>query len=370
MKYYVIAGESSGDMHAANLIESMKLKDPSADIRAWGGDKMIEAGADVVKHIKDLAFMGFIEVVANLKTVTRNLRFCKEDLLNFNPDVLILVDYPGFNLRIADFAKKNSIRVFYYISPQVWAWKKNRIKKIKRTVEKMFVILPFEENFYNQYGVPSFYGGHPVMDEVADFRESKKDNKIIRDAQIIALLPGSRTQEIKRMLPVMCELSQQYPQYQFVIGGVEHHTDLYQSYINKYANLSIEYGKTYHLLNSATAAIVTSGTATLETAVFDVPQVVCYAGSPLSICIARHLIKIKHISLVNLILDKSAVKELIQSELNSGNLQKEFAKLLPETESRKEILSSYALLREKLGDAGASHRITNEMWNILSKNNK
>jgi lipid-A-disaccharide synthase len=369
MKYYVIAGEPSGDLHAANLIHALKQRDDNAEFRAWGGDKMMAAGATIVKHIRDLAFMGFVEVVANLRTISRNLKLCKDDLAEYQPDVLILVDYPGFNLRIAEYAKKHDLRVFYYISPQVWAWKKNRVKKIRRFVDRMFVILPFEEEFYKQHNVPVFYGGHPVMDEVEQFRNSGDKTVIESDRDVIALLPGSRTQEIKKMLPVMAELAVKYPQYVFIIAGVEHQRELYHPFLEIAENLRIVIGKTYRLLNSSTAAIVTSGTATLETALFGVPQVVCYAGSAISISIARRLIKIPYISLVNLILDKPAVKELIQSQLKIENLQREFEKTLPGTDTRREIVSSYSQLRELLGGAGASERIANEMWSVLSKTN-
>ena len=365
MRYYIIAGEPSGDMHAANLIESLREKDQNAHVRAWGGDKMIAQGADVVKHIRDLAFMGFVEVIANLRTISRNLKFCKNDLLHYKPDVLILVDYPGFNLRIAEFAHKNNIRVFYYISPQVWAWKKNRVKKIKQFVNRMFVILPFELDFYKEQGVDAFYGGNPVLDEIAKFQLQDvalpDENK-----EIIALLPGSRTQEIKRMLPVMCRLAKNYPQYHFVIAGVSHQKPAYEQLLKNDSSLEVIYDNTYHLLNNATAALVTSGTATLETALFKVPQVVCYAGSAISVFLARRLVKIRFISLVNLILDREAVKELIQSDLNTRTLTREFEKLLPGSPGRKEIVSSYDELIRRLGGAGASDRTANEMWNFLT----
>ncbi|PID94083.1 MAG: lipid-A-disaccharide synthase [Bacteroidetes bacterium] len=365
MKYYVIAGESSGDMHAANLIRSLRKRDPHAAFRAWGGDKMASAGAVIIKHIHDLAFMGFAEVAKHLGEILSNLSFCKKDILAFQPDVLILVDYPGFNLRIASFARKHGLKVFYYISPQVWAWKKNRIKKIKKTTDKMFVILPFEEIFYRSHGVSCFYGGHPLMDEVARFKQRAKEEAFSGDKPVVALLPGSRRQEIKKILPLMLSVVKVYPQYRFVLCGLSHYESLYASYLADYPEVTVVYETVYPVLSSAMAALVTSGTATLETAAFRVPQVVCYRSSLLTFLIARFLITIKYISLVNIILDRPVVKELIQRELNRSNLLDAFEELLPGTESRKEIVSSYAELHNLLGDAGASQRVADAMWNML-----
>ena len=365
MKYYIIAGEPSGDMHAANLLQAIRHNDPDCEFRAWGGDKMAAAGATIVKHIRDLAFMGFVEVLLNLRKILSNLKFCKNDILSYAPDVLILVDYPGFNLRIAEFAHENNIKVFYYISPQVWAWKKQRVKKIRRAVDEMFVILPFEQEFYQQHNVDVFFGGHPLMDEVKNYRDNDNSLHLSKPEKTIALLPGSRKQEIKRILPVMAAAAQEYSDYSFVIAGVKGHTALYKKFIAGNKNISIIYGQTYALLNSVTAAVVTSGTATLETAIFNVPQVVCYSGSPISVFIARNLIKVKYISLVNLILDKAAVKELIQSDLTKKHLVSEIRKLLPGSENRDAIISDYNILNIKLGDAGASNRTAKKMVELL-----
>lgn len=369
MKYYIIAGEPSGDMHAANLIQAIQHRDPDSEFRAWGGDKMADAGATIVKHIHDLAFMGFVEVLLNLREILGNLKFCKNDIREYEPDVLILVDYPGFNLRIAEFAHENNIKVFYYISPQVWAWKKQRIKKIRRFVDEMFVILPFERDFYQDHNVDVFFGGHPLLDEVKTYRDQSNLLHLPNPEKTIALLPGSRKQEIKRILPVMVAATKEFSDYSFVIAGVKGYSDMYEKFIAGNDNISVIYGKTYTLLNSVTAAVVTSGTATLETAIFNVPQVVCYSGSPISVFIARNLIKVKYISLVNLILDKAAVTELIQSDLTKKHLVAEIRKLLPGCENRNIIVSDYNVLNSKLGDAGASNRTATKMVELLKQNN-
>ena len=368
MKYYIIAGEPSGDMHAANLLQALRHCDPESQFRAWGGDKMAAAAATIVKHIHDLAFMGFVEVFLNLREILGNLKFCKNDIRSYEPDVLILVDYPGFNLRIAEFAHQNNIKVFYYISPQVWAWKKQRVKKIQRTVDEMFVILPFEKDFYQDNNVDVFFGGHPLMDEVKNYRDNDYSLHLPNPEKTIALLPGSRKQEIKRILPVMAAATQEFPEYSFVIAGVKGYSALYEKFIAGNEHISVLYGQTYALLNSATAAVVTSGTATLETAIFNVPQVVCYSGSPISVFIARNLIKVKYISLVNLILDKAAVTELIQSNLTKKHLVTEIRKLLPGSENRNTIILDYTILNSKLGDAGASNRTATKMVELLKQN--
>jgi len=358
MKYYIIAGEASGDLHASNLMKALKKQDAQADFRFWGGDLMQAVDGTLVKHYKDLAFMGFLEVLLNLRAITKNLDFCKKDLLKYKPDALILVDYPGFNMRIAKFAKAHNIKVHYYISPQIWAWKENRIKSIKRDVDNMYVILPFEKDFYekkHQYKV--HFVGHPLLDAIAhrtpiDEKAFRKTHKL-GDKPIIALLPGSRKQEIKKMLHVMLSLSADFNAYQFVIAGAPGlETSFYKSFTTS-KNISFITNKTYDLLSIATAALVTSGTATLETALFKVPEVVCYKGSWLSYQIGKQVVDLKFISLVNLILDKEAVTELIQSDFNKKRLKNEL-NLILESGKREQIYSDYYELEQKLGGAGAS----------------
>ena len=318
MKYYLIAGEASGDLHGSNLIRQIKLRDPEAEFRGWGGDLMEEQGTELVKHYRDLAFMGFIEVVMNLSTILRNIKLCKKDLIDYQPDALILIDYPGFNLRIAEFAKKSGIRVFYYISPQVWAWKASRVKLIRRVVEKMFVILPFEADFYKKYDYEVEFVGHPLLDAIADYESTKqapeefKLENELDDRPIVAVLPGSRKQEISRMLPVMLEVRTHFPNHQFVVAGAPSQPKSFYDQWLAGTDVKLLQARTYDLLQQAKAALVTSGTATLETALFKVPEVVCYSGSAISYQIARRLVSIKYISLVNLIMDQEIVRELIQ----------------------------------------------------------
>ncbi|GAC1705637.1 MAG: lipid-A-disaccharide synthase [Flavisolibacter sp.] len=323
MKYYVIAGEASGDLHASNLIKEIKLLDSGAQFRAWGGDLIKAAGGILVKHYKDLAFMGFVEVIKNLPVILNNLKYCKTDIEDFKPDILVLVDYPGFNLRIAKWAKTKGLKIVYYISPQVWAWKEGRVRSIKKIIDKMLVILPFEESFYKTWNYEVEYVGHPLVEVIQQFRMSYQGNKAL-EKPVVALLPGSRKQEIKKKLPIMLEVSKFFPDYE--------------------------------LLSLATAALVTSGTATLETALFGVPQVVCYKGSPISYQIAKHLIKIKYISLVNLILDKPVVAELIQNNLTTKNLVQELHKILKGGIRREQMLIDYKTLEyllKKQGNASA-----------------
>ena len=363
MNYYFIAGEASGDLHAANLIRELRLNDPNANIRAWGGDRMAAQGAVIVKHYKDLAFMGFVEVLKNLRTIFSNLNFCKQDILDFQPDVLILVDYPGFNLRIAEWAHEKGIRVFYYISPQIWAWKQSRVKQIQKNVDKMFVILPFEKAFYQRFGVEVDFVGHPLLDaieaEVIEHpfiaEEFITRNKLTHKP-LIALLPGSRKQEITVMLHHMLSVITAFPEYQFVIAGVDSiPLAFYQSVIGA-KQVELVFGQTHELLRSSAAALVTSGTATLETALLNVPEVVCYQGGTLSYMIARQLIKVKYISLVNLIMDRVVVKELIQNQLNTATLRNELGVILNNEDERQRIFSDYAELRHLLGDKGASKK--------------
>lgn len=368
MKYYIISGEASGDLHASNLAKYLFENDLQAQIRAWGGDLLRKQGAEVVKDYKDLAFMGFVEVALNLKTILNNLRFCKKDILNYQPDVVILVDYPGFNLRMAKYLHTKGIKVFYYISPQVWAWHKSRVKIIKKYVDELFVILPFEKDFYAKYQMNVHYLGHPLLDAVKnavinpDFKTANK----LSNNQIIAILPGSRKQEIQRMLPVMLQVSSKISDYQFVIAGVEHHRDLYVS-LTKGFDVKIVFNQTYDLLANAYAAMVTSGTATLETALFNVPQVVCYKGNFVSYLIAKHLIKgINYISLVNLIADKEVAKELIQHEMNVDMLFSKLQFLLGGAPHRKKMLENYKTIQQKLGDGNASQQIAKEMMRLLN----
>ncbi|MBA3972209.1 MAG: lipid-A-disaccharide synthase [Bacteroidetes bacterium] len=369
MKYYIISGEASGDLHASNLMKELKLLDKSPDFRCWGGDLMKEQGGVLVKHYRDLAFMGFTEVLMNIRTIFKNIDLCKKDILEHKPDILILVDYPGFNLRIAEFAKQNNIKVFYYISPQIWAWKQSRVHKIKKVVDKMFVILPFEKEFYQRFDYPVDFIGHPLLDAVANYGKEKNTLELGSDKPVIALLPGSRKQEIATMLPLMLSIKDSYPEYQFVIAGAPSQNKEYYNSLIGDANVPVVFGQTYRLLQRAEAALVTSGTATLETALFGVPEVVCYKGGAISYSIAKQLIKVKYISLVNLIMDKEIVKELIQNELNEANLKLELDKLL-EKETRDKLLADYAALKEKLGGAGASAKAAGLMFAYLNEDKK
>ncbi|TWI78406.1 lipid-A-disaccharide synthase [Lacibacter cauensis] len=357
MKYYIIAGEASGDLHGSNLIKELHHNDHEAVIRCWGGEKMQAAGATLVKHYRDLAFMGFVEVLKNIRTIFSNLAFCKEDILAHQPDVLILIDYPGFNLRIAKWVKAQNIRVVYYISPQVWAWKENRVKMMKQCIDQMLVILPFEQPYYQtKWNWNVEYVGHPLMEEIDRFKS--EDAQTLQHTgnhskPIIALLPGSRKQEILKKLPVMLEVSKQFPDYQFIVAkapGLD--SSFYDELLTPYTNVSYVSNQTYSLLHHATAALVTSGTATLETALFEVPEVVCYKGNEISYQIAKRLINIKYISLVNLIMDKEVVKELIQHEMNTENLTQELRAILPGAEKRAHMLQHYKQLRAVLQAGG------------------
>jgi lipid-A-disaccharide synthase len=360
MKYYIIAGEASGDLHASNLMKALLEQDPNAEFRFWGGDLMQNVGGTLVKHYRDLAFMGFLEVIMNLRTITKNLSFCKTDIEAYQPDTIIFIDYPGFNLRIAKWAKSKNITTDYYISPQIWAWKESRIAAIKRDVDNMYVILPFEKPFYeDKHNYPVNFVGHPLIDAIsnrtdileADFRaEHKLSNK-----PIIALLPGSRKQEISKMLSVMLSVVEDFKDYQFVIAGAPSQDfSFYQTFINQ-DNITFLSNKTYDLLSVSTAALVTSGTATLETGLFKVPQVVCYKGSWVSYQIGKRLINLKYISLVNLILDKEVVTELIQDDFNTKQLKKELIAILTEPK-RGTIFNHYKELETKLGGKGASKK--------------
>ena len=356
MKYYIIAGEASGDLHGSNLIKALKKTDANAEFRAWGGDMMQRAGADIVKHYRNLAFMGFVEVVMNLRTILNNLSFCKKDILNYKPDALILIDYPGFNLRIAKWAKKQGIKIIYYISPQVWAWKENRVKTIKQCVDKMLVILPFEKDFYKKWNYEVTYVGHPLVEVVDNYSKTTgQQNNVLPSIQkpIVALLPGSRKQEILKKLPIMLDVSKEFPAYQFVVAKAPGQEDsFYNKILSQYPDVKAVGGKTYDLLLHAKAALVTSGTATLETALFGLPEVVCYKGSPISYEIAKRVIKIKYISLVNLIMDKPVVKELIQHELTVKNATKELNDILNSPERIQQLNTDYRQLHEILSAGG------------------
>lgn len=359
MKYYLLAGEASGDLHGSNLIKALKERDQSAEFRFWGGDLMAEESGEIpVKHYRDLAFMGFLEVAKNLNTILGNLKFCKKDLRDYQPDVLILIDYPGFNLRVAPFAKRLGIKVVYYISPQLWAWKESRVEKIKQYVDEMLVILPFEKDFYKKHGVKAHFVGHPLLDAIShlpkmDMDRFKHEHQL-DDRDIIALLPGSRKQEIEKMLQIMLSVRPYFPDYQFVIAGAP---GLSKEFYKRYVDADVHFvlNKTYNLLTCSKAALVTSGTATLEAALLNVPEVVCYRGSRISYEIGKRLIKnIKYISLVNLILDKEAVTELIQTQLTTQNLTKELNLIL--NSKRRTVLYDYQLLKDRLGGIGASKR--------------
>jgi lipid-A-disaccharide synthase len=360
LKYYIIAGEASGDLHGSNLMKALYKEDPQAKIRFWGGDLMQKVGGTLVKHYRELAFMGFVEVVFNLKTILNNIKICKKDILEFKPDVLIFIDYPGFNLRIAKWAKALGYKTHFYISPQIWAWKENRIKDIKLDIDKMYVILPFEKNFYeDKHHFPVDFVGHPLIDAIANFSTVdpitfRKENNL-NQKPIIALLPGSRKQEISKMLSVMLSIVSDFPDYQFVVAGAPSQDfSFYESFITQ-ENIKFISNKTYALLQNATAALVTSGTATLETALFKVPEVVCYKGSWASYQIAKRVVTLKYISLVNLIMDQEIVTELIQDKCNTKQIREELTKIL-EPNYRKNLLENYYLLEQKLGGIGASEK--------------
>ena len=361
MKFYVIAGEASGDLHGSNLIKELMKNDPDAEIRSWGGDMMQQAGATLVKHYKEMAFMGFLEVLANLGTISKAIKFCKEDIAKFNPDAIIFIDYSGFNLRIAKWAKKNNYRTNYYISPQIWASREGRIKDIKRDIDAMHVILPFEKDFYERkHNYPVHFVGHPLIDainnaQIPDDKSFRAVNKLHPEKPIIALLPGSRKQEVEKMLTVMLSVVDSFQEYQFIIAGAPSLDNRFYGPFLKGKNVFFVSNQTYELLRHSHAALVTSGTATLETALFKVPQVVCYRANWLSYQIARRIIKLDYISLVNLIMDREVVKELIQGNLTSKNLKIELRAIL-DGERRKSQLDAYNELEQKLGGPGASKK--------------
>ncbi len=363
MKYYIIAGEASGDLHGANLMREIFAEDINAEIRFWGGDLMQAIGGTLVMHYKKLAFMGFAEVVSNLKTIINNLAFCKKDIESFRPDTIVFVDYPGFNLRIAKWAKQKDYSTQYYISPQIWAWKENRINAIKRDVDRMYVILPFEKYFYEgKHDYKVEFVGHPLIDAIESFKKSSENDFLekhnLGTKPIIALLPGSRKQEISKLLSVMLSVTKDFPDHDFVIAGAPSQEESFYRKFIKSKNVHLVLNQTYNLLEHATAALVTSGTATLETALFKVPEVVCYKGGWISYQIAKRILTLKYISLVNLIMDRMVVTELIQDDCNTKNIGKELTRLL-EGDTRNIMLEDYKLLAQKLGGSGASAKTAN-----------
>ena len=373
MKYYIIAGEASGDLHASNLMKELKLKDSKAVFRFWGGDRMKAVGGTLVKHYKELAFMGFWEVFKNLFTILKNIAYCKKDILEFNPDAIIYVDYPGFNLRIAEWAKKQNFKNLYYISPQIWAWKENRISKIKRDLDALFVILPFEENYYKEkHNYITQYVGNPLVDVVRN-SISEKDNfkeefNLDKETPIIALLPGSRKQEITKMMPTFLEVIERFSEYKFVIAaapGIDF--EWYQQFLKGKQVLLVQ-NQTYQLLKNSFAAIVTSGTATLETALFKVPQMVCYKSSFLSFQIAKRIITLPYISLVNLIMDREVVSEILQNDFTVNRIEEELL-LITKSNKRKKLLEDYEELNDKLSAGGASSKTAQSIFNYLKNSN-
>jgi len=379
-RLYIIAGEASGDLHGANLVRELFAcaapnnqqpttnNDPpnNLSIRAWGGDRMSAAGADVVKHYRELAFMGFTQVIMNLRTILRNIEVCKQDIEAFKPDAIVLIDYPGFNLRIAEWAHAKGIPVYYYISPQVWAWKKGRVYTIKRVVDRMYVILPFEKEWYAKYGMDVEFVGHPLLDAIQQEGSAPLKPLPGDDARpVVAVLPGSRQQEIHRILPLMVSVAGRFPQYRFVLAAAPSVPDgLYRQFIGD-APVEVVKERTYDVLRHARAALVTSGTATLETALFGVPEAVCYSGSALNVWIARRLVDIEFISLVNLIMGKEVVRELIQSDLTVDSMANELEQLMADGPYRDTMLNSLTALRIKLGGPGASHKVATAVWKSL-----
>lgn len=379
MKYYLIVGEASGDLHASNLMRALQHEDPQAEFRFFGGDLMKAVGGTCVKHYRELAYMGFIPVLLHLRTIFRNMDYCKKDVEAWQPDVLILVDYPGFSLKIAEYIKQHTrIPVYYYISPKIWAWKEYRIKNIKRDVDELFSILPFEVDFFKKHQYPVHYVGNPCVDAVDDFRKNGQETfsefiaaNGLENRPIIALLAGSRRQEIKDNLSRMIEAARSFPQYQFVVAGAPGiEPDFYKQYID--SSTKIVFGQTYRLLQQAEAALVTSGTATLETALFRVPQVVCYytAAGKLVSFLRRHILKVKYISLVNLIADCEVVTELVADGMTVANIKKELAKIVPGGSGRSLMLSEYDRLIAILGEPGASERAASQITALLKSNHK
>jgi lipid-A-disaccharide synthase len=368
-RIYMIAGEASGDLHGGNLLRALfHQADEPLEVRAWGGDRMAAAGADLAKHYRELAFMGFTQVVMNLRTILRNIEACKRDITSFKPDALVLIDYPGFNLRIAEWAHAKGIPVHYYISPQVWAWKKGRVHTIRRVVSRMYCILPFEQEWYARYGVKVDFVGHPLLDAIEYEGRSELSPLPGDDGRpVVALLPGSRHQEISRVLPLMAAVARRFPEQRFVLAAAPSVPDeAYDAHISG-TGIALVKGRTYDVLRHARAALVTSGTATLETALFGVPEVVCYSGGALNVWIARRLVDIKFISLVNLIMDREVVRELIQGDLTVDAMSLELEKLLRDGQDRSRMLNDLDALGKKLGGPGASSKVASAVWISLHK---
>ncbi len=374
MRYYIIAGEASGDLHGSNLMKELKVTDPKADFRFFGGDLMQDVGGKLVKHYREMAFMGFVDVMLNIRTIKRNMEFCKRDLLEYKPDVLVLIDYPGFNLRIAEFAKQNNIKVYYYISPKIWAWKEYRVKKIRAFVDEMFTIFPFETAFYKKHNFKVNYVGNPLMDSIFEFRKKAlaknefcKINKL-DDRPVVALLAGSRVQEIKRMLPLMVKMATQFNEFQFVVAGVKSiNLELYQSYLQN-SDIKIIFDQTYDLLNNAHTALVSSGTAALETALFNVPQTVIYkveGGWLVDVIMRNFVFKMAGVSLPNIIMDREIIREYIQVKMTFSNVKSELQKLLFDDNYRLKIQQDYQKLYEFMGDVGSSKRAAEKMVELL-----
>lgn len=374
MKYFIVAGEASGDLHGSNLVKELFQQDHDADIVCWGGDLMESAGARLLMHYRNTAFMGFMVILKNLRTVLNNISLCKKHIIVNNPDVVILIDYPGFNLRIAKFAKQKGIKVFYYISPKFWAWRENRVVKVRKWVDRMFIIFPFETEFYARHGIPVKYRGNPLVDETErrissmPIRSEIMGILQLQDKPVIGILPGSRSQEIKSILPQVVKIIKEFPQYQFVIAGVNNIPDELYKRITDSVPVKIIRDRTYEILMVSEAAIVKSGTSTLESALMNVPQVVCYKGDFFSMLIALILIRVKFVSLVNLIAGSEVVKELLGYSLNRKNLVKELSAIVEGGRKREKILSDYKMLKEKLGPAGASGRIAKAMVGELTGN--
>lgn len=376
MKYYIIAGEASGDLHASRLIHAIRQNDPHAEFRAWGGDLMEKEGATIVKHYRELGFMGFVEVVKNIPTIYGHIRFCKKDILGYQPDIVVFVDYPGFNLLMAKFVKSKGFKTAYYISPQVWAWKQHRVKTIKKVIDKMMVILPLEKDFYQNWNYEVDYVGHPLI-EIIDSYRSKANRTDLRNIlvgedekrDIVALLPGSRQMEIKNKLPVMLETAKRFPDKLFILGQAGSVDDQWILPLTSgIENVKVIKANTYGLLSIARAALVTSGTATLETALFGVPQVVCYKASPLSMAIGRMLVKVKYISLVNLIMNKEVVKELIQERLTADRISEQLNLFFNDGVTETIIKKEYSVLHGLLSAGGkASEQAAGVIASLMKK---
>lgn len=371
MRYFIIAGEASGDLHGSNLIKGLKKEDPSSIIRCWGGDLMQKAGGELIKHYRESAVMGFVEVAAKLGQIARNLKKCKSDILCFNPDVVILIDYPGFNLNIARFAHARKIPVFYYIAPKVWAWKESRIKLIKQYVDRLFIIFPFEIEYFKRHSIDAIYNGNPLLDSIDENEyatETKESfcrrNNISCDKEYIALLAGSRKNEIRYMLPRITELCKIRENYNFLLAAAPAvESSVYDEIIARSGvkNITVLYNNTYSIMKHSAAAVINSGTASLEGALIGIPQVVCYGGNEISYRIAKHFVKVRYISLANLILDKSIFRELIQQDCTAGNIGDELDKLLHDNDYRKRMLNDYSMVRKALGGNGASYRVAKRM---------